>query len=97
MNKNKILGISFLATFLMVGLFAGGCGEDLKATNEKLRKEVADLTLDNDKLKSETNRLRTEVSTVHSQIAELNMKISSLQEENNNLQKEMETLKKRRR
>ena len=97
MSQKKILGICFLAVFLMVGLFAGGCGEDLKATNEKLRKEVADLTLDNDKLKSETNRLRTEVSTVHSQIAELNMKISSLQEENNNLQKEMENLKKRRR
>ncbi len=31
---------------VVIALLAAGCGEDLKATNEKLRKEVADLTAD---------------------------------------------------
>ncbi len=51
MGQKKFLGVFLFSIFLAVALFAGGCGEDLKATNERLRKEVADLTADNDKLR----------------------------------------------
>jgi cell division protein FtsB len=58
MSKKRIGGISLLAVFLLVSLLAGGCGEDLKAANEKLKKEAADLTAENDNFTSESIRLR---------------------------------------
>ena len=64
MGKKRIGGIFFIAIFLLIGLLAGGCGEDLKAANEKLKKEAVELTAENERLKMETARLRAEPSSI---------------------------------
>lgn len=82
-----------LFSCLLLAFVACSCGEDLKAANEKLKKEVADLSADNDRLKAEAIKLRTDLSALHSQVAELNMQLSSLQDQNQLLQKELDLLK----
>ena len=96
MGKTGLAGlwpVRFLLLFLFVALLVSSCGEDLKATNEKLRKDVAGLSAENDRLKAENSKMRNDLSALHSQVAELNIQVSSLQDQNQALQKEMDRLK----
>ena len=66
---------------ILVGCFLGalitaGCGEDLKAANEKLKKDVADLTVDNERLRAESAKMRNDLSALHNQVADLNVQVS---------------------
>jgi cell division protein FtsB len=83
----------FFFSLLFLALLVGSCGEDLKATNEKLQKDVAGLTAENERLKAENTKMRNDLSTLHGQVAELNIKVASLQDQNQSLQKEMDKLK----
>jgi uncharacterized protein YlxW (UPF0749 family) len=89
-----LTGISLL--FFAVTFMISGCGPDLQAENEKLKKEVAELTVENEKLKAETISLRNGSSDLHKQVAELNMQISSLQTQNQSLQNEIDAWKKKK-
>ena len=96
MEKRSLAGVwpvRFFLSFLFVALLVSGCGEDLKAANEKLRKEVAGRSAENDRLKAENSKMRNDLSTLHSQVAELNIQVSSLKDQNQSLQKEMDRLK----
>jgi cell division protein FtsB len=92
-NLQKFLCLVLTALFATTLILAAGCGPGLKEENEKLKREIADLTADNDKLKSEGNKLRGDASTLHSQMADLNMQIAKLQTQNQNLQNEIDKLK----
>ncbi len=85
----------FLFLFLATIAVSGGCGEDLKATNEKLKKDVTDLSAENDRLKVENSKLRNDLSALHSQVAELNIQISSLTDQNQAFRKDIDQLKDR--
>jgi cell division protein FtsB len=96
MVKEKFPAICKWGTVILffIGiLMACGCGEDLKAANEKLKKDVADLTAENDRLKAESTKMRGDLSTLHGQVAELNMQVSSLTDQNQTLQREIDTLR----
>jgi cell division protein FtsB len=82
-------GFLFLISFLLIA----GCTGEIKAENEKLKKENAELIAENAKLKSDASRLLGDNSQLHTQIAELNMQISKLQTESVAFHNEIDELK----
>ncbi len=94
-NMRAVLQGMALSLFLFAVMVSGGCGEDLKAANEKLKKDATELSAENDRLKLENSKLRNDLSALHSQVAELNMQISSLTDQNQAFRRDMDELKDR--
>ena len=74
-------------------LISAGCGEDLKGANEKLKKDVADLTVDNERLRNRERQNAQRPLRLANQVADLNMQVSSLTDKNQTLQREIDGLK----
>jgi predicted RNase H-like nuclease (RuvC/YqgF family) len=85
-------GVSVVLSLVLVVLFVAalvGCGQEIKAENEKLKAENASLKSDNDKIKGEVQKLKEEVQKA----AEKDATIASLTAEKEALMKQVEDLK----
>jgi uncharacterized protein HemX len=89
-DMKQILTVGLSLALIVV--FAGslvGCGQEMKAENEKLKAENAALKTDSDKAKNEIQNLKQELQKA----AEKDATINSLTSENEALKKELEGLK----
>jgi len=90
--NNFIIFRAFLGFFLILLLFATGCGS-LKSENEQLKEEIVDVNVENEKLKKELNELKSENSKMHVRVAQLHLEIAALHNEIQNMQRDLESLK----
>jgi predicted RNase H-like nuclease (RuvC/YqgF family) len=85
-------GVSAVLSLVLIALFVAalvGCGQEIKAENEKLKAENASLKSDNDKIKGEVQKLKDEVQKA----VEKDATITSLTAEKEALMKQVEDQK----
>jgi predicted small secreted protein len=87
--KRTISAILSLALIGMLLATLVGCGQDIKAENEKLKAEAATLKSDLEKAKGEVQKLKEDVQKA----AEKDATIGTLTTENEGLKKQLEDMK----
>jgi hypothetical protein len=88
MKRILSVGLSLVLIVMFTGSLVG-CGQEIKAENEKLKAENATLKADSDKAKNEIQKLKGDLQNA----AEKDATISTLTAENDALKKELEGLK----
>jgi predicted small secreted protein len=88
MKRSLSVILSFLLMSMLVVTLTG-CGQDIKAENEKLKAENAAMKSDVDKMKSEIGSLKDQLQKA----AEKDATIGTLTAENEVLKKQLEDLK----